>query len=72
MTFKNMRKHHMRRKKSTLKLFNIILKQILLWSWTSTDGCLNYEGVPNDGCSQIYVGDIEIKLENVSAIKKFS
>ena len=35
----------------------------------STDGCLNYEGVPTDGCSQIYVGDIEIRLENVVAIQ---
>ena len=33
----------------------------------SSDGCLNYEGVPNDGCSQLYVGDIEIKFKNVSA-----
>ena len=24
------------------------------------DGCLNYEVVPTDGCSQIYLGDIEI------------
>ena len=36
---------------------------------TSTDGCLNYEGVPNDGCSQTYVGDIEIISENVAAIQ---
>ena len=35
----------------------------------STDGCLNYEGVPTDGCSQLYVGEIEIRLENVAAIK---
>ena len=35
----------------------------------STDGCLNYEGVTTDGCSQIYVGDIEIRLENVAAIE---
>ena len=34
MNLKNMRKHHMRRKKSTLKLLNIMLKQILLWIWT--------------------------------------
>ena len=33
----------------------------------STDGCLNYEGVPNNGCSQIYVGDIDIRFQNVSA-----
>ena len=26
---------------------------------------MNYEGVPSDGCSQIYVGDIEIIFENV-------
>ena len=31
------------------------------------DGSLNYEGVPIDGCSQLYVGDIEIRFENVSA-----
>ena len=35
----------------------------------STDGCLNYEGVPTDGCSQLYVGDIEIIFENVDAIQ---
>ena len=35
----------------------------------STDGCLNCEGVPTDGCSQLYVGDIEIIFENVSAIQ---
>ena len=32
----------------------------------SADGCLKYEGVPTDGCSQIYVGDIEIRFQNVS------
>ena len=35
----------------------------------STNGCLNYEGVPNDGCSQLYFGDIEIRYENVAAIQ---
>ena len=35
----------------------------------STDGCLNYEGVPTDGCSQIYFGDIEIIFEHVDAIQ---
>ena len=62
----------MRRKKSTLKILNIILKQILLSYMdqrASTDGCLNYEGVPTDGCSQIYAGDIEIIFQNVSAIQ---
>ena len=34
----------------------------------STNGSLNYEGVPTDGCSQLYVGDIEIIFENVAAI----
>ena len=34
---------------------------------TSTDGCLNCEGVPTDGCSQLYVSDIEIKFENFVA-----
>ena len=34
----------------------------------SNDGCLNYEGVPTDGCSQVlYVGDIEINFESVVA-----
>ena len=33
----------------------------------STDGCLNYEGVPTNGCSQLYVGDIEIRFQNVVA-----
>ena len=35
----------------------------------SMDGCLNYEVVPNDGCSQLYVGDIEIRSENVAEIQ---
>ena len=35
----------------------------------STHGCLKYEGVPTDGCSQLYVGDIEIRFQNVSIIK---
>ena len=35
----------------------------------STDWCLNYEGVPTDGCSQIYVGDIEIRSENFAGIQ---
>ena len=30
---------------------------------------MNYEGVPNDGCSQLYVGDIEKRYENVDAIQ---
>ena len=34
----------------------------------STDGCLNY-GVPNDGFSNIYVGDIEIRSEMFYARK---
>ena len=33
----------------------------------SMDGCLNYEGVPNDGCSHLYFGDIEITFESVAA-----
>ena len=32
----------------------------------STDGCLNCEGVPTDGCSQLYVSDIETGVENVA------
>ena len=32
----------------------------------STNGCLNC-GVPTDGCSQLYAGDIEIKFQNVVA-----
>ena len=35
----------------------------------STDGCLKCEGVPTDGCLQLYVGDIEIIFENVVVIK---
>ena len=35
----------------------------------SNDGCLNYEGIPTNGFSHLYVGDIEIKSENVAAIK---
>ena len=35
----------------------------------STDGCLNFEGVPIDGCSQLYVSDIEIRFENDAAIQ---
>ena len=34
---------------------------------SSTDGCLNYEGVPTDGFSQIYVGDIGIRFQNFAA-----
>ena len=30
---------------------------------------LKYEGVPSDGCSQIYVGDIEIIFQNVVTSK---
>ena len=37
----------------------------------SIDGCLNYEGVPTDGCSQLYVGDIEIRFQNVDASQNF-
>ena len=33
----------------------------------STDGCLNCEGVPTNGCSQLYIGDIDIRFENFSA-----
>ena len=56
----------------TLKLFNFIPRHIILWTWTKgnfTNGCLNCEGVPTDGCSQLYVGDIEIKIENVVSRK---
>ena len=35
----------------------------------SIEWCLNCEGVPTGGCSQLYVGDIEIIFENVSAIQ---
>ena len=35
----------------------------------STDGCLNYEGVPTDGCSQLYVDDIDIRFQNVVSIQ---
>ena len=30
------------------------------------DGFLNYEGLPTNRCSQIYVGDIEIRFQNFS------
>ena len=33
VTLKKMRKHHIRMKKSTLKLFNRIMIDILLWTW---------------------------------------
>ena len=35
----------------------------------STDGCLNCEGEPTDGCSQIYVGSIDIIFDNVVTIQ---
>ena len=56
----------MRRKKSTLKLLNIILKKNSTMDMDqreSTDGCLNYEGVPIDGFSHFYAGDIETILK---------
>ena len=34
---------------------------------SSIDGCLNYEGVHIDGCSHLYVGDIENTFEDVVA-----
>ena len=37
----------------------------------STNGCLNYEGVPTDGCSQLYVGDIEIMFEKFVERKSY-
>ena len=30
----------------------------------STHGCLKYEGVPTYGCSELYVGDIDIIFKN--------
>ena len=33
----------------------------------SIDECLNYEGVPTNGFSQLYAGDIEIRFQNVIA-----
>ena len=35
----------------------------------STDGYLNNEGVPTDGFSHLYIGDIEITFESVSSIQ---
>ena len=35
----------------------------------SIDRCLNCEGVPTNGCSQLCVGDIEIRFQNFSARK---
>ena len=37
----------------------------------STDGCLNYEGVPTDGCSHLYFGDIEINFKIFVANQKY-
>ena len=37
----------------------------------STNGCLNYEGVPTGGWSQLYVGDIEIRFENFDEIQSY-
>ena len=37
----------------------------------SIDWALNYEGEPIDGCSQLYVGDIDIRFENVVARQIF-
>ena len=34
---------------------------------SSIDGCLNYEGVPTDGFSHLYFGDIDITFESVVA-----
>ena len=37
----------------------------------SIDGSLNYEGVPTNGWSQLYVGDIDIRFESVSTSPSF-
>ena len=37
----------------------------------SNDGSLNYEGVPIDGCSLLYAGDIETIFENFVAIQNY-
>ena len=37
----------------------------------STNGSLNCEGVPTDECSQLYVGDIEMRFENVGASQSY-
>ena len=36
-----------------------------------TGGSLNYEGIPIDGCSQLYVGDIDIRFESVNARQSY-
>ena len=33
----------------------------------SNDGCFNYEGVPTNGCSHLYVGYIDITFDSVAA-----
>ena len=38
----------------------------------STHGCSNYEGVPTDGFSQLYAGDIEIIFQNFIASQIYS
>ena len=35
----------------------------------SIDGCLNYEWVTTDECSQLYVGDIDIIFQKISAMQ---
>ena len=35
----------------------------------STDGCLNYEGEPIDGCSHLYIREIDMAFEIVSTIQ---
>ena len=66
-----MNRHHMSMKNFLLKILNIFETHATLEmkQRASTNGCLNYEGVPTDGFSQIYVGDIEIRFENVSTRK---
>ena len=56
--------------KVLLKILKIIFEThatLEMKQRASTEGCLNYEGVPTDGCSKIYVGAIEIIFQNVAA-----
>ena len=70
LTLKNMKRHHMSMKKFLLKNIEDNFEThatLEMKQRESIDGCLNYEGVPTDGCSQIYFGHIEIIFQKFSA-----
>ena len=64
-----MKKHHMIMNKSplTIEYHSKTHSTVNMDQRASIDGCLNYEGVPTDGWSQIYVGGIDIRFQNVYA-----